>query len=92
MDESDFFTPSNPEGPPGCSCGGAVVPGRSTHTLSGDHYTFILEDIPAYKCTRCDRVLFSEDIVERIHALKRRLDRECNEIVTGQPTANLYEY
>ncbi len=92
MGEPDYITPGNSEGPPGCSCGGAVIRGKSTHTLYGDHYTFILEDIPAYKCTRCDRVLFDEEVVERIHALKRRLDRESNEIVSGHPTANLYEY
>jgi len=75
-----------------CTCGGALIEGKSTYSISRDNFSFILEDIPAYKCTRCDKVLFTDETVERIQKLVNRIERDSAEIVNGQPSMNLYEY
>jgi YgiT-type zinc finger domain-containing protein len=75
-----------------CSCGGALIEGKSSYRTNRDNFTFILENIPAYKCTRCDKVLFGETTVEKIKKLENRIDRECKEILTGKISTNLYDY
>lgn len=75
-----------------CSCGGALIEGKSSYRTNRDNFTFILENIPAYKCTRCDKVLFDDVIVDKIKKLENRIERESKEILTGEPSANLYDY
>lgn len=75
-----------------CDCGGALIEGKSSYRVSKKNFTYILENIPAFKCTRCDRVLFEDDVVEKIQRLVNRLERDSNEIVNNQPSANLYDY
>lgn len=66
--------------------------GKSSYRSSKENFSFILENIPAFKCTRCDTVLFSEETVEKVQKLVNRIERESNEIITGIPCTNLYEY
>lgn len=75
-----------------CSCGGIVVEGKSCYRVSEDNFSFILDNIPAFQCQRCNKVLFSDEVVEKIHKLVNKIQRDSNEIVTGRPTVNLYEY
>ena len=75
-----------------CDCGGALMQGNSTYSVSKKHFTFIFENIPAYKCTRCDKVLFTEETAEKIQKLVNRIERDTGEIVSGKPSANLYDY
>ncbi len=75
-----------------CSCGGAVTEGKSSYRVSEDNFCFILDNIPAYKCTRCGKVLFSDETVEKIQKLVGRIKRDSAEIVTGRPSVNLYNY
>ncbi|HOA06387.1 MAG TPA: YgiT-type zinc finger protein [Spirochaetota bacterium] len=75
-----------------CSCGGAVTEGKSSYRVSEDNFCFILDNIPAYKCTRCGKVLFSDETVEKIQKLVGRIKRDSSEIVTGRPSVNLYNY
>lgn len=74
-----------------CSCGGIVVEGKSCYRVSEEHFCFILEDIPAFECQRCGKVLFSDEVVDKIHKLVRKIKRESEEIITGRPSVNLYE-
>ncbi len=75
-----------------CSCGGAVTEGKSSYRVSEDNFCFILDNIPAYKCTRCGKVLFSDETVEKIQKLVGRIKRDSSEVVTGRPSVNLYNY
>jgi YgiT-type zinc finger domain-containing protein len=75
-----------------CSCGGALIEGKSCYRVSEEHFLFIIEDIPAYRCTRCDRVLFKDDIVEKLQKLVKKIDRESKEILTGKPSIHSYDY
>ncbi len=75
-----------------CECGGVLIEGKSSYSVSKDHFSFIIEDIPAYKCMRCERVLFGEETVDRIQKLINKIERETNEIISGQPSVNLYDY
>ncbi|MFW5861010.1 MAG: hypothetical protein ACOCWZ_02070 [Spirochaetota bacterium] len=75
-----------------CSCGGVVVEGKSCYRASGERYCYILEDIPAYRCTRCGKVLFEDDVVDRIKKLVNRIERESNEITTGKSSIHSYDY
>lgn len=75
-----------------CSCGGAVTEGKSSYRVSEDNFCFILDNIPAYKCTRCGKVLFSDETVEKIQKLVGRIKRDSSEIVSGRPSVNLYNY
>ena len=75
-----------------CSCGGAVTEGKSSYRVSEDNFCFILDNIPAYKCTRCGKVLFGDETVEKIQKLVGRIKRDSSEIVTGRPSVNLYNY
>ncbi len=75
-----------------CECGGALMEGRSSYSVSRDNFSFILDYIPAFKCTRCDKILFTEEVVEKIKKLVNRIERDSTEIVTGKASANLYDY
>ncbi|MFW6364980.1 MAG: YgiT-type zinc finger protein [Spirochaetota bacterium] len=75
-----------------CDCGGVLIKGKSAYSLSEEHFTFILEDVPAYRCERCKKVLFADETVAQIQKLTRRIRRESNEIVSESSSANLFEY
>jgi len=75
-----------------CNCGGALIEGKSSYSVSKDNFSFILDNIPAFKCTRCDKVLFDEQVIEKIQRLVNKIERDSGEIVTGKPSVNLYDY
>lgn len=75
-----------------CKCGGVLIDGKSTYRKSSKNFTFILENVPAYKCMRCDEVQYSEETKDKLQNMVNRLERESNEIVTGKPSSNLYDY
>lgn len=75
-----------------CKCGGVLIEGKTTFRTSNKNFTFILENVPAQKCMRCDEVQISDDIKEKLQKLSNRIERDTNEIVTGKPSANLYDY
>jgi YgiT-type zinc finger domain-containing protein len=75
-----------------CDCGGALIDGRSSYRVSKKYFSLIIDDIPAFKCTRCDKVLFSEETVDGIQKMVNRIERDTKEIITGKPSSSLYEY
>lgn len=75
-----------------CKCGGALVEGKTTYRTSKKNFNFILDNIPAFKCTRCDAVLITDEITEKIKKLVNRIERDSNEIITGNPSSNLFDY
>ncbi len=75
-----------------CKCGGVLIEGKSTYRTSKKNFTFILENVPAYKCMRCDDIIFLESAENKILNLVNRIERETEEIVSGRPSANLYDY
>lgn len=75
-----------------CSCGGALVEGTSSYRISGDDYFLLLDNIPAYRCMRCDKVLFEDAVVEKIQRLVNRIERDSAEISTGTPSTRLSDY
>jgi len=75
-----------------CKCGGVLIEGKSTYRKSSKNFTFILENVPSTKCMRCDEVQFSEETKDKIQKMMNRLERDSNEIVTGKPSSNLYDY
>ena len=75
-----------------CKCGGVLIEGKSTYRTSKKNFSFILENVPAYKCMRCDEVMFSEAITDKLQQVVNRIERDTDEIVTGRPSANLYDY
>jgi YgiT-type zinc finger domain-containing protein len=78
--------------PMNCECGGALIDGKSSYRVSKKHFSLIIDNIPAFKCTRCDKVLYAEETVDKIQQLVNRLERDTKEIVTGTPSTNLYDY
>jgi YgiT-type zinc finger domain-containing protein len=75
-----------------CKCGGVLIDGKSTYRKSSKNFTFILENVPAFKCMRCDEVQYSEETKDKLQKMMNRLERDSNEIVTGKPSSNLYDY
>jgi YgiT-type zinc finger domain-containing protein len=75
-----------------CKCGGVLIEGKSTYRTSKKNFSFILENVPAYKCMRCDEVMFSEAVKDKLQQIVNRIERDSDEIVTGRPSANLYDY
>ena len=75
-----------------CPCGGRLEEGKSCYRASGEHFMIILEDLPAYKCTRCDKVYLTDESSERIQRLVNRIEKDVGEIVTGNPSVHLYDY
>ncbi len=75
-----------------CTCGGVLTHGKSSYSVSGEHYYFVIEDIPAFKCNRCGKILFEDDVVDKIKSLIKRVERETKEIVTGTPSVHIYDY
>lgn len=75
-----------------CKCGGVLIEGKSTYRTSKKNFSFILENVPAYKCMRCDEVMFSEAVKDKLQQIVNRLERDTDEIITGRPSANLYDY
>jgi YgiT-type zinc finger domain-containing protein len=75
-----------------CECGGALIDGKSSYRVSKKYFSLIIDEIPAFKCTRCDKVLFSEETVDGIQKLVNRIERDTKEIITGKPSSSLYEY
>ncbi|TAL38732.1 MAG: YgiT-type zinc finger protein [Spirochaetes bacterium] len=75
-----------------CSCGGVLIEGRSTYRKGSENFFFTLENIPAFQCMRCGKVLFTDEVVEKIRKLEQRLERDANEIVTGKPSVRLGDY
>ena len=75
-----------------CKCGGVLIEGKSTFRRSDKNFTFILENVPALKCLRCDEIKFTDKALEKINTLINRIERDANEIVTGRASSNLYDY
>ncbi len=75
-----------------CDCGGVLIEGKTTYRVSRTNFTFILENIPAFRCMRCERVLIEDNTKEKIQKMINRMERDSSEIVTGKPSANLYDY
>ena len=75
-----------------CTCGGMLTEGRSSYSMSGEYYYIVIEDIPAYKCSRCGKILFQDDVVDKIKALLKRVDRDTKEIISGTPSVHTYDY
>ncbi len=75
-----------------CKCGGVLIEGKSTYRNSSKYYTFILENVPSYKCMRCDEVQYTEETKDKLRNLINRIERDSSEIVTGKPSSNLYDY
>ncbi len=75
-----------------CKCGGVLIEGKSTYRTSKKNFTFILENVPAYRCMRCEEVKFSEETNDKIQKMINRLERDSNEIVNARPSSNLYDY
>lgn len=75
-----------------CKCGGVLIEGKTTFRTSNKNFTFILENVPAHKCMRCDEVQISEETKDKLQKLANRIERDTNEIITGRPSANLYDY
>ncbi len=69
-----------------------MIDGKTTYRVSKKNFSLILENIPAFKCTRCDKILTAEDTSDKIQQLVNRIERETKEIVTGTPSSNLYDY
>ncbi len=66
-----------------CKCGGVLIDGKSTFRTSRKNFSFILENIPAGKCMRCDEVQFTDEIKDKLHALADRIERDSNGIAGG---------
>ncbi len=75
-----------------CTCGGVLVEGKSCYSASGEDFYVVLENIPAFQCMRCGKVLFSEEVASRIQKLVKRMERESREIATGAPSIHSYDY
>ena len=75
-----------------CDCGGVLIEGKTSYRVSKKNFTFIFDNIPAYKCTRCDKVLFDEERADKIQKLVNKIEKETREIVSGEPSTNLYDY
>lgn len=75
-----------------CECGGVPIEGKSSYSVSNEMFTFIIQDLPAYKCMRCSKVLFTEETVEKVKKLVRKIERETAEIITGRVSVNLRDY
>lgn len=75
-----------------CDCGGTLEEGKSCYRTRGENFTLLLDDVPAFRCMRCGKVLFSEETVEKVQRLVNRLTRDSKEIATGTPSVNLYDY
>jgi YgiT-type zinc finger domain-containing protein len=75
-----------------CDCGGVLIEGKSSYRVSMDNFTFILDNIPAFKCSRCGKVLFRDETVGKIKKMVHRIERDTGEIITGTPSVNLYDY
>lgn len=68
-----------------CKCGGVLIDGKSTFRRSRKTFSFILENIPAQKCMRCDEVRFSEEINDKLELLAERIERGSGDIVKMNP-------
>lgn len=75
-----------------CECGGTLEEGKSCYRSSGEHFSLILDDVPAFRCMRCGKVLYSEATADKVQRLVGRITRDAKEIVTGVPSVNLYDY
>ena len=75
-----------------CDCGGTLEEGKSCYRSSGEYFSIILDDVPAFRCMRCGKVLYSEETADKVQRLVNRLTRDAKEIVTGTPSVNLYDY
>ena len=75
-----------------CDCGGVLIEHNGSYSVSKKNFTFILENIPSYKCLRCEKILFSDETVEKIKKLENKIEKESKEIVSGQHSTNLYDY
>ena len=75
-----------------CRCGGVLIEGKSTYRNSSKYFTLILENVPTFKCMRCDEAQYSEETRDKLQNMVNRIERESKEIVTGKPSSNLYDY
>ncbi|MGL4369198.1 MAG: hypothetical protein ACRCUT_05935 [Spirochaetota bacterium] len=75
-----------------CDCGGVLEEGKSCYRTRGDSFSLILEDVPAYRCMRCGKVLYTDETAEKIKKLVNRMNRDVKEITTGIASVNLYDY
>lgn len=75
-----------------CPCGGILEEGKSSYRVSEDTFCFILDNIPAFHCTICGKVLFGDDTVEKIHKLIGKIKKDAEEITTGRASVHLYDY
>jgi|APHig6443718053_1056840.scaffolds.fasta_scaffold471347_1 YgiT-type zinc finger domain-containing protein len=75
-----------------CPCGGLLEEGKSCYRASGDNFVLILDDLPAFRCTRCGKVYLSDESADKIQRLVNRVEKDTGEIISGKASVHLYDY
>jgi YgiT-type zinc finger domain-containing protein len=75
-----------------CTCGGTLIDGKSCYRARGENYCFIIDNLPAFQCSRCGKIYMSEEASAKINILVGKIEKETDEIVTGRPSVHLYDY
>ncbi|NLV67802.1 MAG: YgiT-type zinc finger protein [Spirochaetes bacterium] len=65
---------------------------RTSFRKSTNNFTFIMEHVPAAKGTASDDEEVAPEAAVLIKKLVNTIERDSNEIITGKPSANLYDY
>jgi YgiT-type zinc finger domain-containing protein len=62
------------------SCGAATLPGVTTDTIYLGNCLVIVRNVPCCKCTECNEVIYTGDVVKCLEAIAKAAGQVMSEI------------
>ena len=62
------------------SCGANAFPGTTTDVTDVDRCLVIVRNVPCHKCSECDEVIYSGDVVKKLETITTAAKTAVNEI------------
>lgn len=61
-------------------CGAEAVKGFTTDVTDLGSCLLIVRNVPCYKCTECDEIIYTGDVVERLEKIRDSAQKMLSEI------------
>jgi YgiT-type zinc finger domain-containing protein len=62
------------------SCGAATLLGVTTDTIDLGNCLVIVRNVPCCKCTECNEVIYTGDVVRRLEAITKAAEQVMGEV------------
>jgi YgiT-type zinc finger domain-containing protein len=62
------------------SCGAKTAPGTTTDVTDAERCLIIVRNVPCHKCSECDEVIYTGDVIKQLESITTAAKNAVNEI------------